>query len=66
MAWWKHLKKDNSEKLEKLREEIEEEGGLSKKDTFAMILSALLVFLPIAMLVLVGVALLILIPLYLF
>ena len=65
MRWWKRLKKDNSEKLKKFQEDLEKEGGVEKNDTFAMILSALLVFLPIALLVLLGLAALILIPLWL-
>lgn len=61
MRWWKRLKKDNSEKLAELREELEKEGGVEKNDTFAMIVSAMLVFLPVALLVLlllVGIAML--------
>ena len=61
MRWWKRLKKDNSEKLAELREELEKEGGVEKNDNFAMIVSAMLVFLPVALLVLlvlVGIAML--------
>ncbi|MBR2986692.1 MAG: hypothetical protein IKC63_01605 [Clostridia bacterium] len=65
MAWWNHLKKDNSQKLEKLKEDIENEGGVSRKDTFAMVASALLIILPVALLVLLGLAAIILIPLLL-
>ena len=65
MLWWKRLKKDNPEKLKKLREELDKEGGVEKNDTFAMITSALLVILPVALLVLLGLAALVLIPLML-
>lgn len=65
MRWWKRLKKDNSEKLEAFREELDKEGGVDKKDTFAMIVSAMLVFMPIVILILLGLAAIVLIPLYL-
>ncbi|MBQ7365021.1 MAG: hypothetical protein IJW46_05435 [Clostridia bacterium] len=65
MAWWKRLKKDNAEKLSEFREEAEKEGGIGKKDTFAMLLSAFLVFVPIAILVLAVFAAVILGLLYL-
>ena len=63
MAWWKHLKKDNAEKNEKLRNEIEKEGGLKRRELFAMILSAFVVFIPAALVVLLVLAAVILIPL---
>ena len=65
MRWWKRLKKDNAEKLEAFREELDKEGGVDKKDTFAMIVSAMLVFMPIVILILLGLAAIVLIPLYL-
>ena len=65
MRWWKRLKKDNFEKLEAFREELDKEGGVDKKDTFAMIVSAMLVFMPIVILILLGLAAIVLIPLYL-
>ena len=44
----KLIKKPNKEAEKKLREDIENEGGLEKKDMPAMILSAyLVIFLPI-------------------
>ena len=42
------LKKPDPEAEQKLRSEIEEAGGLEKNDMKAMILSAMLVFLPVA------------------
>ena len=44
----KNLKKPDPEKEQALRDEINENGGLEKGDLKAMILSALLVFMPIA------------------
>ena len=51
-------KKFDPEEEQKLRDEIERNGGLEKKDLPAMILSAYLVFLPIALGVLLVIALL--------
>lgn len=62
MAWWKKLKKDNSEKEEELKKGIESEGGLEKGDLPAMIISALLVIVPVVVLVLVVLALIIYLP----
>lgn len=45
----KIIKKPDPEKEEKLRQEIHENGGLEKKDLPAMILSAYLVIIPIAL-----------------
>ena len=45
-------KKPDLEKEEKLREEIYNEGGLEKKDLPALIFSAYLVFIPIALVLL--------------
>ena len=50
-------KKFDPEQERKLRDEIEQNGGLDKKDLPAMILSAYLVFLPIALGVLLVIAL---------
>lgn len=52
MAIWKRLKKFDPEKEKELRDQIESEGGLEKGDGFAMVVSALLVFLPAALLAL--------------
>ncbi len=52
MAIWKRLKKFDPEKEKELRNQIEAEGGLEKGDGLAMVISALLVFLPAALLVL--------------
>ncbi len=50
----KILKKPNKEAEQKLREEIEKEGGLEKNDLPAMVISAFLVILlPIAVLLLI-------------
>lgn len=49
MSFRKIFKKPNKETEEKLREEIENSGGLDKKDIPAMIFSAYLVILPIAL-----------------
>ena len=48
----KLIKKPNKEKEKQLREDIENMGGLEKKDVPAMILSAMLVILPVALLAL--------------
>ncbi len=48
----KKLKKFDPEKEKTLREEINANGGLEKQDLPAMIISAFLVFLPVAILVL--------------
>ncbi len=60
MGIFKKLKKPDFAKEAELRAQIEKEGGLEKGDLKAMIISALLVFLPVAMLVLGLLALLIL------
>ena len=52
------LKKPDPEREQKLRNDIEKEGGLEKKDMPAMILSAWLAIVPVCALVLVGIALL--------
>ena len=44
----KVIKKPDKEKEKELREQIEAEGGLEKKDMPAMIISAFLVFIPVA------------------
>ena len=49
MFWSKRLKPDDPEKREKLKDQLEQEGGLEKHDMLAMILSALAVFLPAAL-----------------
>ena len=51
----KILKKPDKQKEEELRKEIEEMGGLEKKDIPAMVFSAYLVILPVCLLVLVGI-----------
>lgn len=48
----KKLKKPDPEKEQKLRDEIEEMGGLDKKDVPALLLSAFLVILPVVVVVL--------------
>ncbi len=45
----KVFKKPNKEAEKKLRDEIERTGGVKKKDVAAMIFSAYLVFVPIAL-----------------
>ena len=55
---WKRLHKYDPEKEEKLQNEIEEHGGLEKNDMLAMIIAALIVILPVAIIVLVILALL--------
>lgn len=47
----KKLKKYDPEAEQKLREEIEAEGGLEKNDMKAMIISALLVILPVVLII---------------
>ena len=48
----KKLKKFDPEKEKTLQDQIEAGGGLEKQDLPAMIISALLVFMPVALLVL--------------
>ena len=48
----KLIKKPNRETEEKLREDIAEEGGLDKKDVSAMLISAYLIIIPVALLAL--------------
>lgn len=48
----KIFKKPDKEKQKKLREDIESGGGLEKKDLPAMILSAYLVIIPVALIAL--------------
>ena len=48
----KAIKKPDKEAEEKLRREINEAGGVSGKDIFAMILSAYAVFIPVALVLL--------------
>ncbi len=48
----KKLKKYDPEKERTLQDEIEAAGGLEKKDIPAMLISAFLVFMPVALLVL--------------
>ena len=48
----KKLKKPDPEKEQQLRNEIEEMGGLDKKDVPAMLLSAFLVILPVVAVIL--------------
>ena len=48
----KLIKKPNRETEEKLRENIETEGGLEKKDVPAMLISAFLIFIPVALIAL--------------
>ncbi len=50
--WSKIVKKPNPEKEKELRDGIEESGGLDKKDVPAMLLSAYLIIIPIALAVL--------------
>ncbi len=49
---FKRLKKFDPEKEKELRNEINANGGLEKGDMFAMVISALLVFIPAALLAL--------------
>ena len=49
MRWRRIFKKPDKEAEKRLREELEREGGVEKKDIPAMILSAYLVFIPIAL-----------------
>ncbi len=52
------LKKPNPEAEKELREQIDAEGGLEKNDMKAMIIAALLVIMPVAVVVLLLFALL--------
>ena len=62
---WRRLKKPDTEKEKQLREQIEEQGGVGKRDVLAMILSALVVILPVALLVLLALALIGFLPVWL-
>lgn len=48
---FKRLKKPDPKAEEKLREQIKENGGLEKGDLPAMILSALLTIMPVAIII---------------
>ena len=48
---FKKLKKYDSEAEQKLRQEIEEAGGLENNDMKAMIISALLIILPVVLVI---------------
>ena len=48
MEWFRKIKKPDPRAEERLFREIEENGGLEKNDMKAMILSAVLVFVPVA------------------
>ena len=48
----KFFKKPDMEKQRKFREELENAGGVEKKDSPAMIISAYLVFIPVVVIVL--------------
>ena len=52
MRWWKRLPRVNEEKEEEMNKVLHEEEKVSAKDYFAMIVSAMLVFIPVAILVL--------------
>ncbi len=52
MFFRKKLKKPDPNAEQSLRDEIQENGGLDKKDLPAMILSAYLVFIPVVLLLL--------------
>lgn len=54
---FKRLRKPDLQKEQTLRDTIENEGGLDKKDLPAMILSALLVIMPVAVLALLVIVL---------
>lgn len=51
----KKLKKYDPKKEQALYDEIQENGGLEKNDLLAMILSALLVIMPIALLLFIAI-----------
>ena len=52
MMIWKRIKKPDEQAEKKLKEEIESEGGLEKKDFSAMILAAFVTVYPVCLLVL--------------
>lgn len=56
----KFFNKKSKEKEEKLNQEIDENGGLEKKDMLAMVLSAFLTIFPICTLIIIGLGLLVL------
>ena len=58
MFFKKRLKKFDPEKEKELRDQIEKEGGLEKNDALAMVISALLVFLPVIFVLLSAIAVL--------
>lgn len=53
MFFRKRLKKKTEEEEAQFRKELEENGGVEKKDVFAMLISAFLVILPVCILALV-------------
>lgn len=54
---FKRLKKPDPEAEQRLRNEIQENGGLEKKDLPAMLISAFLVIMPVAIAILLVLAL---------
>lgn len=56
MFFRKRLKKYDKEKEEKLRNDIESDGGLEKNDVKAMILAALTTIVPVCLAVLLALA----------
>ena len=57
MLFGKKLKKFDPKKEQALRDEIEANGGLEKNDFLAMVISALLMILPVAIALLAVMAL---------
>ena len=57
MLFGKKLKKFDPKKEQALRDEIEANGGLEKNDFLAMVISALLMILPVAIVLLAVMAL---------
>lgn len=49
MFFRKRLKKYDPEKEAELRSQIEKEGGLEKNDLLAMVISAMIVLIPVAL-----------------
>ena len=49
MFFRKRLKKYDPEKESELRSQIEKEGGLEKNDLLAMVISAMIVLIPVAL-----------------
>lgn len=56
MLWWKRIRKIDKNEEAEFRKKVEAEGGVDKKDLHAMIISALITYVPLAIIILVGIS----------